>query len=134
MATKKKATKRASVPRTRAGGRWTENEFWGFVRSGLRKISQRWAPVYDALNNSKRKSRSANKRLKWEHQCNECKQWFPRKLVSVDHVVPAGSLKTYADLPGFVERLLCEEEGLQVLCKCCHDAKTKQETNLRKRK
>jgi 5-methylcytosine-specific restriction endonuclease McrA len=36
-------------------------------------------------------------------------------------------LKTYNDLPAFVKNLFCEEDNLQVLCKPCHDVKTKEE-------
>jgi 5-methylcytosine-specific restriction endonuclease McrA len=45
----------------------------------------------------------------------------------VDHIHPAGSLNCAADLPGFVERLFCEQDNLQVLCESCHDEKTKIE-------
>jgi len=48
------------------------------------------------------------------------------KEIQVDHVEPCGSLKTFEDLPGFVRRLFCEADGLQVLCKAnCHRRKTK---------
>jgi hypothetical protein len=42
-------------------------------------------------------------------------------------MVPAGSLNCAADLPGFVERLFCEKEHLQVLCESCHNKKTADE-------
>jgi len=68
-----------------------------------------------------------NKRQKFEYQCNICKGWFSEKNVAVDHIIPAGSLNCAADLPGFVERLFVEEEGLQCLCNNCHELKTKNE-------
>ena len=40
---------------------------------------------------------------------------------------PAGSLNCKEDLAGFVERLFCELDNLQVLCEKCHDVKTKLE-------
>ena len=43
--------------------------------------------------------------------------------------MPAGTLTCGGDLPGFVERLFCEVDNLQVLCESCHDAKTKAERN-----
>jgi 5-methylcytosine-specific restriction endonuclease McrA len=45
----------------------------------------------------------------------------------VDHVLPAGSLNCADDLPGFVERLFCEQDNLQILCTDCHNAKTLKE-------
>ena len=85
-------------PRTRAGKTWTEAKYWQFIRSALRQATMR----YPVIQNFKE--------------------------ISVDHIVPAGSLKTYDDLPGFVERLFCEEDNLQILCKDnCHQAKTNKE-------
>lgn len=39
------------------------------------------------------------------------------KDVQVDHVVPVGK---FIDWNTFMDRLFCEEIGLQVLCKDCH--------------
>ena len=113
-------------PRTRAGKTWTEAKYWQFIRSALRQATMR----YPVIQNFKKKGlRSVTgKRHKFEYQCVECKKWFMDKEISVDHIVPAGSLKTYDDLPGFVERLFCEEDNLQILCKDkCHQAKTNKE-------
>jgi hypothetical protein len=57
--------------------------------------------------------------------------WFQGKDVSVDHLIGAGSLKTFSDLAGFAERLFCEADGLQVLCKSCHQTKTNHERGLK---
>lgn len=109
------------VPRTRAGGEWTEARYWQFIRAALRAGAQRFPPVVrQALEAVKRKSESKdNPRLKWEYQCKICGLWYSRKLVRVDHIVPCGSLKKYSDLPGFVERMFCEPSGLQILCVDC---------------
>lgn len=105
----------------------TEAAFWSFIRSGLRQKSRRWAPIFQTLAAAKRKSQSDNPRLKWEYQCAMCGNWFPQKAVSVDHIVPCGSLKSFADLPGFVERLFCERDKLRVLCDGCHQCVTNKE-------
>lgn len=84
-------------------------------------MSRRWPPlVRHALNAVKRKSQSENKRLKWEFQCRQCQQWFSRKEVEVDHIEPCGTLKSFADLSVFADRLFCETDGLRVLCLDCH--------------
>ena len=124
---KKAATKRKGVKRTPPHPEWeawSSAQYWSFLRSGLRSKHQRYPPRYAVLDAAKRPSESDNKRLKWEFQCNECKLWHPQKNVSVDHIIPCGSLKSYEDLPGFVQRLFVGVAGLQVLCKKCHDAKT----------
>ena len=76
---------------------------------------------------SRRAYKGPLKRQKFEYQCNECKQWYPEKNINVDHIIPAGTLRCSNDLPGFVERLFCESDNLQVLCSACHDKKTKDE-------
>jgi len=49
-----------------------------------------------------------------------------RQSVEVNHIVPVGSLKSYADLPGFCERLFVEDVSLlEVVCKECHAEITK---------
>ena len=127
MATKKKAVKRVKVIKTRNAGTMTESAFWSFIRSGLRQKSRWWKPITECKLKAKRTYKGPNKRQKFEYQCNSCKNWFAEKQINVDHIVPAGSLNCAQDLPGFVERLFCETDNLQVLCEKCHDKKTKLE-------
>jgi 5-methylcytosine-specific restriction endonuclease McrA len=124
---KKRATKRVKVVKPRNAGTMTESAFWSFIRSGLRQKSRWWKPITECKLAAKRTYKGPNKRQKFEYQCNQCKNWFPEKQINVDHIEPAGSLNCAADLPGFVERLFCERDKLQVLCTKCHDAKTKSE-------
>ena len=108
------------APRTRAGGTWTEAKFWAFIRSGLRQLSRRWPPLYEAAKKARRPVKDKG-RQKWEYQCAICGEWFAQKETQVDHIEPCGSLKSLDDLPGFVGRLLCEADGFRVLCRRCHD-------------
>ena len=115
------------VIKTRNAGTMSESAFWGFIRSALRQKSRWWKPITECKQNAKRPYKGANKRQKFEYQCNKCKNWFPDKQINVDHISPAGELNKADDLPGFVERLFVEEYGLQCLCQNCHNEKTKQE-------
>lgn len=127
--TKKKKKKRQGTKRTppcESYPDWTTGKYWSFVRGHLRRMFMRWPPKYDVLKDAKRDAIGKG-RLKFEYQCKECEEWYPQKEVDVDHIVPAGSLLKYEDLPQFVERLLPPKEGLQVLCKTCHKEKTKRE-------
>ena len=108
---------------------WTDARFYSFLRSALRTASTRWPPKYIVLNNAKRKSQSDNKRLKWEFQCALCNEWFPQKQISIDHIVPCGTLKSFDDLPEFCRRLFVGTSKMQALCKPCHDNKTKDDLN-----
>jgi len=119
--------KTARVPRTRAGGEWTEAAYWAFIRGVLRDGAQRYPPIVrQALERQRRPSQRPDKRIKWEYQCQGCGDWFLRKEIDVDHIVPCGKLTDYSHCGDFIMRLYCEPDGLQVLCKDkCHAPKTR---------
>ena len=112
---------RKLIDKPRAGGRWSEARFFGFLRSGLRRMSVRWPPKNDCMRASRRAYKGPNKRQKWEAQCSGCGQWFKLKEVKVHHIVPCGTLRCWADLAGFAQRLFCEAAGFRVLCVSCHE-------------
>ena len=115
----------ARAEKTRGGGTYTEAAFWGMIRSSLRQKSRWWHPIKQIKESSRRKYVGANKQQKWEYECASCGGWFMEKEIEVDHIIEAGSLKKGEDLKDFIERLFCEKEGLQILCKSvCHKKKT----------
>ena len=126
--------KRKLVEKSRCAGTMSEAMYWSFIRSALRQKSRWWKPISVCKEKARRAYKGTNKRQKYEYQCNSCKGYFPDKEINVDHIVPAGALNCGQDLPGFVERLFCEVEHLQVLCTECHNVKTQQERNDKKLK
>lgn len=122
------AVKKPRVERTHGGGRYTTSGFYSFIRSGLRQKYSRWGPRYDVLEAARRPSKSkTNPRLKWEFKCAKCRGWHAQKDVEVDHITPVGSLRSFDDLPGFAERMFCEQDGLRVVCRSCHQKITNAE-------
>ena len=93
---------------------------FGFIRSGLRRMSVRWAPQQACRQAARRPYTGSNKRQKWEYQCDECGGWFAGKDVATHHKVPCGTLKDWGDIEGFARRLFCEADGFVVLCDACH--------------
>jgi 5-methylcytosine-specific restriction endonuclease McrA len=112
----------------RAGDTWTEARYFAFIRGALRRAAAKY-PVKYQVKDAARRNKPEGKagRHRFEYQCNGCKKWFQGKEVEVDHIEPAGSLKTFSDLPAFTERLFCEADNMQVLCKKCHRKKTNEE-------
>lgn len=129
-----KVTRKPKLARPYNNGTMTSSMFFSMIRSALRARSRWWKPIAECKKKAKRAYKGTNKRQKFEYQCNECKNWFPEKEVNVDHIVPAGTLTSVNDLPLFVERLFVEIDGLQVLCKNCHNLKTKNERKILKKK
>lgn len=123
-----KPEKQPRFPKTRCGGKWTEARYRSFIRSALRKLSMRWPPMRAAKLKARRPYVGPNNRQKFESQCVQCKGWFKESETQADHIVPCGSMIDPAALWEFVERVLCEEDGFQVLCKTCHHRKTHAKT------
>lgn len=112
-------------PRTHAGSTWTKARYFQFIRSALRRATISY-PVTQQVKKAARRS-VKGQRHKFEYPCAHCKKWYQGKDCAVDHIVPAGKLNSYADLPGFVKRLFCEPEDMQILCTGCHLIKTNKE-------
>ena len=55
------------------------------------------------------------------------------KNVAVDHISPVVPLTGFDSWDGVIARLFCDEEGLQLLCRECHELKCQEETSERKR-
>lgn len=107
--------------------KWSDAQYWGFIRSGLRSKFSRYPVKFQVLRDASRSAVTTARGRKWEYQCAICLEWHVQANVEVDHIVPCGTLKCYADLPGFVERLFCASEGLRVVCKPCHKVKSQEE-------
>ena len=120
--------------KSRNSGQWTEARYRGFVKSGLRSLSMKWPPK----NEVKKAARFA----RGIYICNECKEQVPNSTkadgkrtnnVFVDHIDPVIDPHTgFTSWDDVIERMFCETSGLQVLCKACHDAKTKEEKEIAK--
>ncbi len=65
------------------------------------------------------------------YRCEQCELApLARQDVEIDHKVPVGTFD--GDWTGFIGRLFCPADGLQVLCKTvCHRGKTDSEAAAR---
>lgn len=128
--------KKIAPSKTRNGGEWTEARFRSFVVSALRAASRRW-PVKWAVMKAAFVGKTINKetgKLAQHYKCAACKCNFPAANVVVDHIEPVvDTMVGFVDWNTYVERMFCEADGLQVLCKPCHSDKTAQERKERKK-
>lgn len=115
------AAKRQKAAKTRNAGTMTDAQFFQMIRHVLRRRTIFWKPILNVKNRAKIAYKGPNKRRKFSFICEGCKEEFASNQVNVHHMVECGSLMTFDDLPGFVERLFCEEEHLKLLCHRCHD-------------
>lgn len=125
-------TTRKLVEKPFNAGTQSRAAFFGMLKNALRRMSMYWKPIALCKLNARRPYKGSNKRRKWEYQCNQCKNWLPGEEVSVDHIVPVGSLGSFEDIEGVVRRLFVEVDQLQVLCSGCHNEKSLNENNERR--
>jgi len=108
---------------------WTEGRFRAFVVSALRGATRRWPPKYNTLNAAKTEKRKNSKtgRMAQHYRCAGCGEEFVATEIEVDHIIPIASTDGFTTWDTFIERLFCDSDNLQVLCKACHKEKTKRE-------
>lgn len=130
-----------SVERPYNGGQWTQARFNSFVKSALRKASMKWPPIHRVRKKAwvkrgyykcvgySRNSHTVSVTLLLRGTKQRAANVF------VDHICPVvDGLNSSNTWGSIVERMFVEEEGLQVLCKKCHDAKTADERKKRNKK
>lgn len=124
---------RPAGEKTRNGGLWTEARFNSFISSALRGATRRW-PVKIMAKRRARVSRG------W-YVCEGCGEEVPATIKNdkgkrvdnsiVDHihpiVDPAVGFTTWDE---YIQRMFCEADQLQILCKKCHDKKSSEERSI----
>lgn len=114
---------------------WSDAKFKGWIISLLRRGTMRWPPRNEALKAAKtvKKINVSSGRLAQHFKCKKCKKDFPAKQVAVDHIKPVVDIKKgFVDFDTYINRMYCGVKNLQVLCKTCHDVKSKKEREDRK--
>ncbi len=121
----------------RNGGEWTDARFRSFVTSALRAASRRWPVKYKALKAAfaGRQVNAKTGKLAMHYKCAKCKKLFVAADVQVDHVQPVvDPKKGFVGWDVYIDRMFCEIENLQVLCRSCHAVKTADEKKQRSKK
>ena len=98
-------------------------------------MSVRWQPRYECLNNAfvGRQINISTGRLAKHFECSMCHGHFPQKEVEVNHIVPVVPVTGFDSWDEVINRMFCESDGLELLCKPCHKTVTAEENILRKK-
>lgn len=96
----------------------------GFAIAALRRASYRWPAITIAMGRARL--------ARGEYSCAVCDGVFGRREIQKDHIMPVVPVTGWDSFDGFIQRLYCGPEGMQVLCKPCHSAKTKEENRQRR--
>jgi hypothetical protein len=120
--------------KTYNNGEWTQARFHSFVKSALRSASIRWPPKYQKLSEALVGTKVNQKtgRMAKHYECNLCKGHFPAKDVEVNHILPVVPIEGFTSWDVIIERMFCEKDGLEVVCKPCHKIITQKENDERK--
>ncbi len=123
---------------TRCDGRWTEAQFRSFVKNNLRAATRKWAPI-----NQCKKRAHVSRGL---YRCDGCGQEVTptyydddkrkrMKNIFVDHIEPVvDPAKGWTTWDDCVDRLFCDSDNLQLLCKECHSVKSREEIEIAKQR
>jgi len=136
--------KKYKVPRPYCGNTMTLAMMRSFIMNMLRKKSLFWKPKQLAM----RRGRSGTVinpdtgRPNIAVICVECNTRVAEKEAKLDHIEPVvdprGFLESNDLFCGYnwneiMPRMFCEVDNYQILCKECHDIKSKAENEERKR-
>jgi hypothetical protein len=110
-------------PKPFNSGTWTQARFNSFIKGALRSATKRWGPINRARKEA-RLERGVYKCVGYKRRWHKV-QW--KDGVCVDHIDPVIGPDGFENWDKVIKRMFVEVEALQVLCKECHDKKTKDE-------
>lgn len=115
-------------------GQWSQSRFNSYIKSALRTASVRWAPRYETLAEAfvDRRINEKTGKLAKHFQCAKCPGIFPQKDVEVNHKQPVVPVEGFTSWDVVINRMFCEKDGLEVLCRTCHKELTQEENRIRR--
>lgn len=118
----------------RCGGAWTQARYNSFIKSALRTASVRWPPRYQCLHDafSHQGVNPATGRQAKLYKCCKCEGLFPQANIEINHIVPVVPVEGFDSWDNLIERLFCEKDKLEAVCKTCHKLITAGENKQRK--
>jgi hypothetical protein len=115
---------------------WSEGRIRSFITSVLRGGFRRWPAKYECLKDAAvgKQTNKNTGRLAEHYQCNKCKKHFTQKEIQINHIDSVISTEHgFVGWDVFIQRLYCDKNNLEVVCKPCHKLITQEENEERKR-
>lgn len=98
-------------------------------RSTLIQVLRRFSKFWTPKNNVLKKARIG----RGIYQCSSCSKIVGSKEIKIDHIEPVVPVTGFTTWDDIIQRLFCEESGLQAICVACHAEKTSKENENRRR-
>jgi hypothetical protein len=113
------------------GGQWTTARFNAFIKGALRAAARRWPPKH-IVKKEAWVRRGVYQCAGYDVPPHEVPITVNRENnVFVDHIEPVvDPVQGFQGWDLVIERMFVEKEGLQILCKECHQTKTGSERSL----
>lgn len=112
------------MPNTRDATKKSKYNVKTRITSALRKLWQ-WSPNrHDAVKRARV--------CRGLYRCAKCSETVSSQFFRVDHKTSCVPPSGWDSWDGFITRLFCEPDGLQVLCQRCHEQKSCQEREAKK--
>lgn len=92
----------------------------------LRGGTSRYPEKYETLKEARTEKKINVKtgRVAQHFKCALCNNEFPAKDIQVDHKIPVVGPEGFISWDLFIERLYCEKDNFQVVCRPCHKEKS----------
>lgn len=106
----------------------SKQDFNAFIKNVLRRGFYKWPARSECLRNARIE--------RGKYKCAECGGIFGPREIQVDHIVPVIDIENDTskkiNWSMYIKRLYCGVEGLQILDRDCHKAKTYLENQARR--
>lgn len=107
----------------------TQAAFKAMIKNSLRNKSRFWKPKQQAKKDAfigMRINKKSGRKAK-HYRCAICGEAFPDKHIELDHIEPVVGEKGFQTWDIYIDRMFCDADGYQCLCKECHLHKTNKE-------
>lgn len=108
----------------------------GLLKGAIRRVFSRSDLRKQAVEENRVNYSDPNRpRVKKWSVCHQCDKFIPTYLIEIDHRVPIIPVdKSLEDMSwdDLVDRIWCDSDNLNTLCKDCHKVKTKAENKERR--